>query len=90
MPPLPPLSSFDLPDTHDRKQRERARIDRGEKPFEALSALELHQRVRAERAAAIGEFLADVIVGAFRLPGRIVAALRRLAERATPHRPAHE
>ncbi len=90
MPPLPPLSSFDLPDTHDRKQRERARSDRAGTPFENLSRIELDQRVRAERAAAVGEFLADVIVGTFRLPGCIAAALRRAAARATPRRPAHE
>ena len=85
-----PLPNFDLPDTFERKQRERLRSDRGEKPFDALTSIELHQRVRAERAAAIGEVLADVIVAVFRLPGRVLAGLRGAAERATPRRPAHE
>ena len=72
-----PLPNFDLPDTFERKQRERLRSDRGEKPFEALTSIELHQRVRAERAAAIGEVLADVIVDLSNDPKKPVALLER-------------
>lgn len=82
MPPLPRLDEVDRdPQPHDESHRQL---------LAGLTALQWEQRVRAERAAAIGAFLADLIVAVIRLPGRVVAATRRVVERAAPHRPAHE
>jgi hypothetical protein len=46
------------------------------KPFEDLSAHELARRVRAERAAAIGDALATLISATVRLPARLLGRLR--------------
>ncbi len=82
MPPLPRLDEVDR-DPRPRDESHRQLLA-------GMTALQWDQRVRAERAAAIGAFLADLIVAVIRLPGRAVAAMRRVADRAAPHRPAHE
>jgi hypothetical protein len=48
----------------------------GEFPYHA-SRIQIERWAREERARALGEFLAEAIVWAFRLPGRLIAAMRR-------------
>lgn len=42
-----------------------------------MSRLEIEHWARHQRAAILGEHLADLFVWAFRLPGRLIAAWRR-------------
>jgi len=57
------------------------------KPFEDLSAYELARRVRLERAAAIGDGLATLILALARLPARLLGLTRGAAPR--PSASAH-
>lgn len=51
------------------------------KPFEDLSAYELARRVRVERAAAVGDALATLIIALARLPARLLGLARGAARR---------